>query len=164
LEDKHNHCIAEGERVLCERGYVPIEEVTTSDRVMTRGGWRPVLFADVTDVDREIVRVTTTIGSFLCTPDHEVWTSKGFMRADALRPDDAVLGTAALAPGRVVTVQEAGRSARVYDLTVEEHHEFVVGGVLVSNCIDAVRYACESARRAVTKAVQARPIPVDSRW
>jgi phage terminase large subunit len=33
-----------------------------------------------------------------------------------------------------------------------------------NHTIDALRYACESARRAVTKTVQARPIPVDSRW
>jgi hypothetical protein len=151
--------------VLCERGQVPIEEVTTDDRVMTRGGWRPVLFAGITDYDRDIVRVMTTVGSFLCTPDHKVWTSKGFVRADALAPGNGVLGTDGLAPGHVVDVKEAGRCARVYDLTVEEHHEFVVGGVLVSNCIDALRYACEAARKT-SKAIR-RPvvdIPTESRW
>jgi phage terminase large subunit len=165
LADKDNHCIAEGELVLCERGQVPIEEVTTDDRVMTRGGWRPVLFAGITDYDRDIVRVMTTVGSFLCTPDHKVWTSKGFVRADALAPGNGVLGTDGLAPGHVVDVKEAGRCARVYDLTVEEHHEFVVGGVLVSNCIDALRYACEAARKT-SKAIR-RPvvdIPTESRW
>lgn len=361
LEDKNNHCIAEGERVLTERGYVPIEQVTTSDRVMTRGGWRRVLFADVTDVDRDVVRVTTTTGSFVCTPDHEVWTSKGFVRADALRYDDEVIGdtqwaslttskllngagrhgaatpaavnsptagtsnegqprdlsgyieqfgppcterfhlaaisttstrtlatttpatscashpkstqpsthgspkdssdslgistgfalsqnsgtpalrdlssigesaawltpasfprpshansaalssspapsqtvtvfaptnasrptveqaastmstelaraelssaptstaTQRLAPGRVLHVQEAGRCARVYDLTVEEHHEFIVEGVLVSNCIDALRYALEADRRTppVRVAPKVNPIPTQTAW
>lgn len=359
IEDAHNHCIAEGERVLTERGYVPIEHVTTSDRVMTRGGWRSVLFADVTDVDRDLVRVTTTVGSFLCTPDHEVWTSKGFVRADALRYDDEVIGdeqwaslttskqlngaekhggatqavssdrtgatsqgvqqtgpygcivlsgpqpmershedttsttsmatrettlsrilsasrqnstqqsthgqqsesnasgsisiafdpspargtpqkqvsssidesarlpmkslslqandasnagaisspvqsatvidfaqTSAgpltvaqavsttlsacvsaehaslstdtarsrLVPGRVVHVQEAGRCERVYDLTVDEHHEFVVEGVLVSNCMDALRYAVESDRRAPKAVPVVIPEPIASRW
>jgi phage terminase large subunit len=46
----------------------------------------------------------------------------------------------------------------------------LTGGILPvledkhNHTVDALRYACESARRAVTKAVQARPIPVDSRW
>jgi hypothetical protein len=66
----------------------------------------------------------------------------------------------------VETVRAAGRSQRVYDLTVEEHHEFVAGGVLVSNCIDALRYACEAVRRtAVAKPVQIQPPqPVAHAW
>ena len=354
LADKHNHCIAEGELVACERGLVPIEHVTTSDRVLTRGGYQRVLFADVTDVDRETLIVETTNGVVRCTPDHEIWTVKGFVRADALRYDDEVLtletsswskslsgtergiagilkagtqqakrtfsaakeaaqagctvmfgsmnagqyrmagtfttsmetrqtmtsqilsafrqsntpsdtfgmmsasggrlsistksgtqqnlgtllmrvaqsiersahwlmlrlpqsqshasiaallsrherlatktgsaqtsaslhggenlgwmtkharaksaeahslstntASSKLVPGRVVTVRAAGRCERVYDLTVENHHEFVAGGVLVSNCIDALRYACEGARRASTQVKpKANPVPV----
>ena len=354
LEDRHNHCIAEGEIVACERGMTLIENVTTLDRVLTRGGYQRVVFSGVTDVNRETLIVETTNGSVRCTPDHEIWTSKGFVRADALRYGDEVLtlkesswskslnGTAsgiaatltaftqlterifkgarraaqagctvmfgsmnagrsqadgtstmlmetqqttllpiwnacvrsntradtsgamiagnskrststayetsqrlgtllmraaqsirrsarllmprlpqsqshasiaglpsrhgrlatktssvqesasphgeeklgwmmrlgfaksagnhsaptntaslALVPGRVVAVRVAGQSRRVYDLTVENHHEFVVGGVLVSNCIDAIRYACEGARRASTQVKpKANPVPV----
>lgn len=85
LEDKQNHCIAEGEIVECLRGAVPIEQVTTDDLVLTRGGYRQVLFSGCTDVDRDVVEVITSAGSFRCTPDHEIWTSSGFTRADALR-------------------------------------------------------------------------------
>ena len=52
-----------------------------------------------------------------------------------------------LARGRVLTVREAGISRRVYDLTVDRDHEFVAGGILVSNCIDAIRYAYEDEFR-----------------
>jgi hypothetical protein len=34
-------------------------------------------------------------------------------------------------------------SPRVYDLTVDECHEFFVNGILVHNCIDAIRYALD---------------------
>ena len=33
---------------------------------------------------------------------------------------------------------------RVYDLRIEGEHEYFANGVLVHNCIDATRYACES--------------------
>ena len=46
------------------------------------------------------------------------------------------------------TVHEAGQCNRVYDLTVEGQHEFFADGVLVHNCIDALRYAAEGVRRA----------------
>lgn len=93
-EDAWNHCIAEGQRVLTERGAVPIEGVTTADRVMTRSGYRSVLWAGMTDTDREVLRVRTTLGDLVCTPDHLVFTSKGFVRADALRYDDEIIGDA----------------------------------------------------------------------
>ena len=40
------------------------------------------------------------------------------------------------------------RRCAVYDLTVDEHHEFVAGGIVVSNCVDACRYGIEKLRRA----------------
>jgi hypothetical protein len=93
LQDKNNHCIAEGALVTCERGPVRIEEVTTADRVLTRGGFRPVLFAGVTDIQRDILEVETTVGTVRCTPDHEIWVeNKGMVRADALSYGDNVIG------------------------------------------------------------------------
>lgn len=40
--------------------------------------------------------------------------------------------------------QGEGRKERVYDLTVEDCHEYFADGVLVHNCMDAVRYAIGS--------------------
>lgn len=42
----------------------------------------------------------------------------------------------------VSEVSIIGRSP-VYDLTVEDKHEFVASGILVHNCIDAIRYALD---------------------
>lgn len=42
---------------------------------------------------------------------------------------------------RVASVCRAARRANVYDLTVEGAHEFFANGVLVSNSMDAIRYA-----------------------
>ena len=91
IEDANNHCIAEGQRIETARGLVPIEQVTTDDMVMTRAGYRRVLFAGVTDVNRAVVEVATSAGSLICTPDHRVGTKRGFVRADALRYDDEII-------------------------------------------------------------------------
>jgi hypothetical protein len=40
------------------------------------------------------------------------------------------------------TVQRV-ESNKVYDITVEEAHEFFADGILVSNCVDSLRYATE---------------------
>lgn len=44
-------------------------------------------------------------------------------------------------PVRVLSVVDIGKANKVYDLTVKDDHEFVASGVLVHNCIDAIRYA-----------------------
>ncbi len=92
LIDKNNHCIAEGCLVTTLRGDVPIEQVVVGDKVLTRNGYKKVLFSGLTDVDREIVEVHTKSNSVYCTPDHEIWTeNRAFVRADALRYNDILL-------------------------------------------------------------------------
>lgn len=95
LEDKHNHvvdaCIAEGQLITCKNGDVPIEHVKVGDHVLTRSGYKEVLFSGITDINRSLVRVETSNGSVDCTPDHRIYTSKGFVRADALRYNDEII-------------------------------------------------------------------------
>ena len=43
----------------------------------------------------------------------------------------------------VQVIQEQKNVAEVYDLSVENEHEFFANGILVHNCIDAVRYALD---------------------
>ncbi len=37
---------------------------------------------------------------------------------------------------------QSGGVQTVYDIEVEEAHEYFANGLLVHNCIDAVRYVC----------------------
>lgn len=45
------------------------------------------------------------------------------------------------APDRVRAVVENGILPEVWDLTVEDEHEFFANGILVHNCIDSLRYS-----------------------
>ena len=40
--------------------------------------------------------------------------------------------------------QEEGPIETVYDLMIDEVHEYIANGIVVHNCVDAVRYGCES--------------------
>ena len=42
-------------------------------------------------------------------------------------------------PVLVLSVVDIGKANKVYDLTVKDDHEFVASGILVHNCIDAIR-------------------------
>ena len=41
----------------------------------------------------------------------------------------------------LASIEQKKLAPRVYDLTVEDQPEFFANGVLVHNCIDALRYA-----------------------
>lgn len=133
-------CVAQGMPVLTERGEVPIEKVTTADRVWTRQGWKRVLAAQQTGV-RETIFVAGNRFHLECTEDHLVaLPSDVWIEAGKLLPGMRVLtfperNALPVEPASVYQVNNTGHSLPVYDLTVEDCHEFVAGGVLVHNCL-----------------------------
>lgn len=190
LEDKNNHCIAEGAMVTCERGAVPIEEVTTADRVLTRAGYRPVLFAGVTDIQRDILEVETTVGIVRCTPDHEIWVeNKGMVRADALRYGDNVIGDGSwlnqssgmgrntgatqTAAAAMIGFTSSGRSLVARARCIVTYGSSIMARFLkagMSTTLTAIRstmtYRTLSAltRKATAMSIRSQPSAMQSRW
>lgn len=74
-------CIGKGQRVITKRGAVPIEDVQVGDKVMThRRRWRRVK-AVKHNGRREVVRMHVGGHSFVCTPEHKVYTPHGWREA-----------------------------------------------------------------------------------
>lgn len=85
-----------------------------------------------TRVDRrrvERVESTTLSANAKCAESDSFATS-------IRRPD--------IAAAHVVAVRHLRQKRPVYDLSVDVDHEFFASGILVHNCIDALRYAMES--------------------
>ena len=91
-------CVAEGEPVLTADGFhVPIERLGPDARPVRPGAdgvmapISPYRFTCAKGI-RPVVRVTLADGrSARLTPDHELRTGRGWVRADALSPSDTVL-------------------------------------------------------------------------
>lgn len=62
-------------------------------------------------------------------------------RAPANAEEDCTLRISSLKTVRIVSIEPTDRYEFVYDLTVEDAHTFFANGILVHNCIDALRYA-----------------------
>lgn len=105
-------CVASGTLVETDRGRVPIESVTTEDRVLTRQGYRKVL--QVIDQGyKPTVEVVHEQGAIRVTDDHELWTlGRGWVAArhvvagaahpmPAVGTDVGVLGRELVAAGTV---------------------------------------------------------------
>lgn len=84
-----NSCLAEGSRVLTDRGWRPIETVGRGDRVWTRAGWRAVL----AQWDNGLRQVATFSDGRLrldLTPDHKVFSERGWIAAGLVADGDTV--------------------------------------------------------------------------
>ena len=73
----------------------------------------------------------------------ELTTKKGFAPFAESLSLSINTPTLNVVPVVVERVQGQSKLETVYDLTVEDAHEFFANGVLVHNCIDALRYSLD---------------------
>jgi len=89
--DQNNHCIAEGTSIRTLSGIKKIEDVTLADKVLTREGFKKVLFSGLTAENKDtLVFHANDKNSLECTKDHLVFCNNSFMRADGVRYGDVL--------------------------------------------------------------------------
>lgn len=101
----------------------------------------------VNNAERHLSRKPPTM-NFVQTPvkahgegRQELTTWKGFAKYAENLSQSINTRKAFVVPAIVQCVLNGGEEKTVYDLTVEDAHEFFANGVLVHNCIDALRYS-----------------------
>ncbi|MDR9404242.1 MAG: DNA polymerase III subunit gamma/tau, partial [Halothece sp. Uz-M2-17] len=80
---------------------------------------------------KETLQIKTTHSQLRCTENHLLRTEQGWMKAQQLQ-----VGMKLLSPHGIETIQtiQSARKEAVYDLEVEDNHNFVANGLLVHNC------------------------------
>jgi hypothetical protein len=139
-------CLVKGTLIITKRGSIHIEDVTTDDEVLTRKGWKRVLWAgktkDVSDLWHLSAQLSDgTTNWITATPDHKVWTvDKGWVPISEFRQ-----GMDLMVASRLSSLQASYSlhnfhsmsmgvpSVPVYDINVEDEHEFFANGILVHN-------------------------------
>lgn len=116
-EDKNNHCLVAGTMVTTLRGEVPIEDVSTSDLVMTRRGWRRVLRSWQSGKNAPTLTVTTSSGRGVqCTPEHRFFVQgQGWKPSSDLVAGDRLVqweNTGHLSPSGTTARSSAGTQIR----------------------------------------------------
>lgn len=138
---KDHLCLVGNTLITTTEGLKPLKNITTSDYVLTRHGYRKVLASAMTDDCAPVVRAYFGNDQWAITgtEDHPVWIrGVGFLPLGGLK-----VGDMALSMGRPVMCRRVRRQQRgepVYNLWVDGMHEYYANGILVSNC-DALRYA-----------------------
>jgi hypothetical protein len=128
------NCFVAGTPVLTPAGPRPIESLRAGDLVLSRAEHDP----DAPLAVRRVVEAFARVGPVLdvvvegrvigTTGEHPFYVrGRGWQEAGALRPGDELVSHDGV-PVRVRGVNDGGRSVAVYNLHVDEHHTYFVGG------------------------------------
>lgn len=126
--------------------FLAIKDVKKGMHTLTREGWKRVKNAWCSG-KKKCIRLTINGTDIVCTPDHPFITERGTVAASDIKEGDVVyqipnyfedlkqINTRkpCAVPVTVKTLKEEELS-EVYDLEVEDAHEFYANGILVHNC------------------------------
>lgn len=97
-----------------------------------------------TSTNAKVIKIKTNLGSeeITLTPEHKVFTNnRGYVMAKQLNLYDQLVFISEMESktvGSIVAIEYPPDEIPVYDITVENTHNFFANGILVSNCTEIV--------------------------
>ncbi len=141
-------CLVGGTLICTNKGQIPIEDVKCGHKVYTRQEWKRVVWSGQTGVEKpsELVKMefklprnSEVFMRLMGTKDHKIWTKNlGFVSLGSIQGKDDEIGLLVMSyledlPVYDFPVHANDDPVPVYDLEVEDAHEFYANGVLVHN-------------------------------
>jgi hypothetical protein len=147
------YCLPSGAKVNLENGtQIPIEQLKPGQSVLSynlkTGEIEPKRIVRTfrnPRAGRRVMRISHSFGALDCTAEHKIFSlTRGFVDASKLLPDDKILYCklafmrCQIKESNVSKISSQNLSEEeesyVYDIEVEDNHNFFADGVLVSNC------------------------------
>lgn len=159
-------CFKGGTLITTDRGDKPIEEIKEGDLVLTRNGYKKVTHSWCSG-EKDCISVNVEGSEIICTPDHRfIDAFNNEIEAQDLTEEITLLKAVKfrknkyqLRPAHLTakTSNVVGRYT-VYDIEVEDCHEFFANGVLVHNCayVDELDELDTQTAMAVVKSINDR--------
>ncbi|MEM7264287.1 MAG: Hint domain-containing protein, partial [Planctomycetota bacterium] len=129
-------CVVEGTEISTPSGKRPVETLRVGDSVWSYDVWRERVVESKVQFRRvglahELIDVAPSLS---VTPEHPVYTQRGYVPARDLRELDELLGrNRCRRQLSSVRKHRTQRPTRVFDLTTTGPHNFFAGGYLVHN-------------------------------
>jgi hypothetical protein len=137
VADEIHKCFPGTTPISTPNGDVQIKDIRTGDEVLSyKDGQvvtRKVVQVFRSPSDGDLVRVTHTGGSFVCTPNHNIYVDGQYVMAGDLKPGQPL--TDLYQGSAVILVEKVHTDDRtVFNFEVEDTHCYFAANVLVSNC------------------------------
>lgn len=129
-------CVKSDQLVTTLRGEVPIKDVVVGDYALTRKGYKKVLNVWNKGI-KEVVETRTKNGNAVWTTnEHKIFSvQNGWQKQKDLTSTDLLVTLEkCYTTSRIEKSTGKKHLAEVYDIEVEDAHEFFAGGILVHNC------------------------------
>lgn len=96
--------------------------------------WKQITGGMLSKKNAEILEIEYNGKTLKCTPDHKIYTSnRGWVEAQNLQEDDTLINIDEKTIS-AVNIRQIDKTEDVYDITVEDNHNFFADGILVHNC------------------------------
>ena len=145
--DKFNHCFVGGTLITTNEGPKRIDEIKVGDYVLNSSGYKKVLRCfdnGVQPVDKYLLQFENKQLVLESTKNHKIKTTEGWKEIGLLKPLDQLFlidDKNSIQKQKLVAISILeSKNEQVYDLMVDQVHEYIANGVLVHNCIDGIRY------------------------
>jgi len=139
----NDHCFVGDTLVTTDKGDVAIKDIRKGDMVLTRHGHMKVLKSWKTIEDAKVTKYIINGEKLICTSNHKILINNKWTSISELVVGDIIMKTHQVCQGYDVTVNTLEiydmEPEDVYDITVDNHHEFFANNILVHNCSDSLR-------------------------
>lgn len=132
-----DHCFIAGTQIATDQGNKAIEDIQVGDKVLTRYGYYPVTDIFPSRIS-DVIQVQWDGGALIGTPDHPIITQNGVVDLGCLNDSVTLFAwkenqnVLNFVPANV-QINAIGKQ-RVFNFTVQNHHEYFANGILVHNC------------------------------
>jgi len=146
---EHDHCLSGNTLIKMANGkQKKLKNVIVGELVKTQYGINKVLLSRLTRRNAKVYEIELSNGYKLRgTGDHKIYTNNGKIAIDALRYGDII---EVLENNKIlhheqdfaitIVSRKRCRQEDVYNLTIDKEHNYYANGILVANCLDALRY------------------------
>ena len=159
-------CFKGGTLVTTDKGDKSIEEIKEGDLVLTRKGFKKVTHSWCSG-EKDCISVNVEGSEIICTPDHRfIDAFNNEIEAQDLTEEITLLKAVKFRKNKYqlrpahLTAKKSSMVGRytVYDIEVEDCHEFFANGVLVHNCayVDELDELDTQTAMAVVKSINDR--------
>ena len=119
---------------------VPQIEVLSYNIQSNQEEWKPIIAFAETSPKTKVMKITDEESgkSIVVTPEHKVFTkNRGYVMAkDLIETDELVINENVSEIGNIIKIEHLEEGIPVYDITVDETHNFFANGILVHNCVE----------------------------